>query len=136
MRRRLACRLAALAAASTLVVAALGTGTSAADDTSCTRVAAPAGSDSAAGTEAAPFRSAQKLVERLDLDGHDAPLCSSKPDCHLPSPTVNGDHIVFQDNDVTNRHLGICFNLGAAGYGRAVDDVIQRNRIHDCGVLP
>src|SRR5919202_5827504 len=196
MRRRLARPLAVLAAASALVVAALGTPTAAADDPSCTRVAAPTGSDSAAGTEAAPFRSAQKLVdslspgdvgclragtyhedvtfnrggtsdtsrmtirsyageratisgrlyipdranyvtvERLDLDGHDAPMCSSKPDCHLPSPTVNGDHIVFQENDVTNRHLGICFNLGAAGYGRAVADVIQRNRIHDCGVLP
>src|SRR5919202_6432600 len=196
MRRRLARRLTMLAAATTLALAAAGTPTAAADDPSCTRVAAPTGSDSAAGTDAAPYRTAQMLVdslspcdvgcrragtyhedvtfnrggsgetarltirsyageratisgrlyipdranyvtvERLDLDGHDAPMCGSKPDCHLPSPTVNGDHVVFQDNDVTNRHLGICFNLGAAGYGRAVDDVIQRNRIHDCGVLP
>jgi parallel beta-helix repeat protein len=83
-----------------------------------------------------PDRADYVTVEQLDLDGHDAPRCSSGSECRLPSPTVNGDHIVFQDNDVTNRHLGICFNLGAAGYGRAVDDVIQRNRIHDCGVLP
>lgn len=33
--------------------------------TSCTKFAAPSGSDTAAGTEAAPFRSAQKLVNSL-----------------------------------------------------------------------
>ena len=75
-------------------------------------------------------------VEQLDLDGHDAPQCSASDYCRLPSPTVNGDNIVFQDNDVTNRHQGICFNLGNASYGRAVDVTIQRNRIHDCGLLP
>ena len=41
--------------------------------------------------------------------------------------------MIFQDNDVTNDHNGICFNLGNASYGRAVNDTIQRNRIHDCG---
>src|SRR5213594_1008815 len=65
MRRRLARRLPALAAASTLALAALGTGTAAADDPTCTRVAAPGGSDSAAGTEAAPYRTAQRLVDSL-----------------------------------------------------------------------
>jgi parallel beta-helix repeat protein len=186
-------RLAVLAAASALAVAA-GTGTATADAGTCTRVAAPGGSDSAAGTEAAPFASAQQLVdslgpgdvgclrqgtyeedvtinhggtgedsrvvvrsfpgerakvsgrfyvpdranyvtiEGLDLDGHDSPACAPGSTCtNLPSPTVDGDHVIFQDNDVTNRHVGICFNLGAAGYGRGEDDVIQRNRIHDCG---
>jgi parallel beta-helix repeat protein len=185
-----------LAAISAAALATAGAGSSSASDSACTRVAAPDGSDSAAGTEAAPFASAQKLVdslgagdvgclrqgtysenvtinhggsddasqvvvksyageratisgrvyvtdnanyvtiEQLNLDGHDSPSCSSTPSCRLPSPTVNGDHITFQDNDVTNRHLGICFNLGNATYGRAVSDVIQRNRIHDCGVLP
>jgi Right handed beta helix region len=72
-------------------------------------------------------------VEQLDLDGHDAPFCDSGPPCRLPSPTVNADHVVFQDDDVTNRHQGICFNLGYPGYGRPQGVVIQRNRIHDCG---
>jgi hypothetical protein len=176
-------RLAALAAASTLALGALGTGTAGADDTVCTRVAAPGETaqhlvDSLAAGDVGclragtyhedvtvnrggsgessrivirsypgeratisgrlyvPDRANYVTVEQLDLDGHDAPRCSSNSDCRLPSPTVNGDHILFQDDDVTNRHLGICFNLGAAGYGRAVDVVIQRNRIHDCGVLP
>ncbi|HKP91456.1 MAG TPA: right-handed parallel beta-helix repeat-containing protein, partial [Thermoleophilaceae bacterium] len=70
----------------------------------------------------------------LDLDGHDAPACTAKETCtRLPSPTVNGDHVTFEDNDVTNRHVGICFNLGHPGYGRPQGVVIQRNRIHDCG---
>jgi parallel beta helix pectate lyase-like protein len=190
-------RIVVLAALSAAAFAATGVGTSSASDPSCTRVAAPGGSDSGAGTESDPFATAQRLVdslgpgdvgclrqgtynedvtvnhggssdssrvviksydgeratisgrlyvpdrsnyvtiEQLNLDGHDAPACSAGSTCtQLPSPTVNGDHIVFQDNDVTNRHVGICFNLGAAGYGRAVADVIQRNRIHDCGRIP
>ncbi|MEA2352968.1 MAG: hypothetical protein QOJ14_1382 [Thermoleophilaceae bacterium] len=71
-------------------------------------------------------------IEQLNLDGHDGAPCAS--DCAvLPSPTVNGDHVIFQDNDVTNRHAGICFNLGHPGYGRPQGAIIQRNRIHDCG---
>jgi parallel beta-helix repeat protein len=72
--------------------------------------------------------------EQLELDGHDAPACDSGATCtKLPSPTVNGDHVVFQDNEVTNHHVAICFNLGNPGYGRPQGVVIQRNRIHDCG---
>jgi hypothetical protein len=190
-------RIAALALVFAAALASAGAGASSASDPSCTRVAAPGGSNSAAGTESAPFATAQRLVdslgpgdvgclrqgtysenvtvnhggssdssrvviksydgeratvsgrlyvpdranyvtiEQLNLDGHNAPACSSGSTCtQLPSPTVNGDHIIFQDNEVTNRHVGICFNLGAAGYGRAVADVIQRNRIHDCGRIP
>ena len=188
-------RASLIASVAALAFAAAGTG-SAGADASCTRVAAPGGSDSAAGTDAAPFASAQKLVsslqpgdtgclrqgtyhenvtighagsdegsrvvvrsypgeratlagrlyvtdganyltvEELNLNGHDSPSCSSTPNCILPSPTVNGDNVIFQDNDVTNDHNGICFNLGNASYGRAVNDTIQRNRIHDCGVMP
>jgi parallel beta-helix repeat protein len=72
-------------------------------------------------------------VEDLNLDGHDGPRCGGGETCVLPSPTVNGDHVIFQDNDVTNGNVGICFALGSSGYGRAGADVIQRNRIHDCG---
>ena len=190
-------RIAALAAVSAAGLATAGAASSSASDPACTRVAAPGGSDSAAGTAAAPFASAQRLVDslspgdvgclrqgtyhenvtvnhggsgdssrvvirsydgeratvagrlyvpdranyvtiqQLNLDGHESPTCSSGSTCtRLPSPTVNGDHIIFQDNDVSNGHTAICFNLGNASYGRAVADVIQRNRIHDCGRIP
>jgi hypothetical protein len=55
----------------------------------------------------------------------------------LPSVIVNGDRVTFSGNDVTNGHTGICFDLGSdSGYGIAYDDVIDGNRIHDCGRLP
>ena len=54
----------------------------------------------------------------------------------LPSPTVNGNDIVFRDNDITTRNTTICFVLGSDEYGRAVRTVIERNRIHNCGELP
>jgi hypothetical protein len=154
---------------------------------SCDKVASPSGSDSAAGSAASPYRTAQKLadslapaqtgclraglyeqdvkvtrggapgapvtlagypgerptlkgrlritdsanfvtVESLVLDGRDAG--------NLPSPTVYGDDVVFRDNDVTDHHTGICFLLGSDQYGRAQRTTIERNRIHDCGVLP
>ena len=55
-----------------------------------------------------------------------------------PSPQINGDRVVFRDNDVTNGHTGICFSLGGdfADYGFAYNTVIESNRIHDCGRLP
>jgi hypothetical protein len=51
---------------------------------------------------------------------------------------VNGDRVAFRFDDVTNRHTGICFTLGGdfVHYGVAVDTVIARSRIHDCGRLP
>src|SRR5947209_5849421 len=128
----------------------------AAADTVCTRVAAPNGSDSGAGTAGDPYATAQRLVRslqpgdtgclragtysenvtidnggsgddsrvtltsypgdratldgrlyisdnanyvtvsNLELDGRDAPTCPSGATCtHLPSPTVNGDGIIF-----------------------------------------
>ncbi|MDX6726897.1 MAG: hypothetical protein QOK49_1702, partial [Baekduia sp.] len=55
----------------------------------------------------------------------------------LPSPTVNGDHVTFSDNVVTNGQTGICFDLGGApGYGIAQHTLLLRNRIHDCGARP
>jgi hypothetical protein len=67
-------------------------------------------------------------VESLDLDGRDAG--------DLPSPSVYGDDVVFRDNDVTDYNTGICFLLGSDQYGRAQRTTIERNRIHNCGVLP
>jgi hypothetical protein len=75
------------------------------------------------------------VIEHLDLDGSKAPLCDHE--CRrLPSPTINGDNVVLQDNDVTNQHEGICVLLGNGSYGRAQRTTVRRNRIHDCGVLP
>jgi len=54
----------------------------------------------------------------------------------LPSPTVNGDDVVFRDNDITTSNTTICFVLGTDEYGRALRTVIERNRIHNCGALP
>jgi parallel beta-helix repeat protein len=69
------------------------------------------------------------LVTGLNLDGRHA--------ARLPSPTVNGDRIVFRGNDITNYHTGICFVLGSSsGWGTASDVLLEGNRIHDCGRLP
>lgn len=51
----------------------------------------------------------------------------------LPSPTLRGDHALFDDVDVTsNGTAQICFNLGlnpdTANY-----NVIRNSRIHNCG---
>jgi hypothetical protein len=68
------------------------------------------------------------VVRQLYLDGRSR--------TRLPSPTVNGNDVVFRDNDVTTRNTTICFLLGSDRYGRARRTVIDRNRIHHCGVLP
>jgi parallel beta-helix repeat protein len=72
--------------------------------------------------------SAYLVIRGLALDGRNAE--------GLPSPTVNGQHIEFVDNDVTNEHTGICFDLGHPFYGTARNVTIRDNRIHDCGRLP
>ena len=68
------------------------------------------------------------VVRQLYLDGRNR--------ARLPSPTVNGNNVVFRDNDVTTRNTTICFLLGSDEYGRALRTVIERNRIHNCGQLP
>ena len=68
------------------------------------------------------------VVQQLDLDGRNR--------AGLPGPTINGDNVVFRDNDVTNRHTTICFLLGSTEWGRARGTVIERNRIHNCGQMP
>jgi hypothetical protein len=54
-----------LLAATAAVAAVAPASASAAAPTTCTKVAAPTGSDSAAGTEAAPFKTVQKLTRSL-----------------------------------------------------------------------
>ena len=73
-------------------------------------------------------------IEDLKLDGK-----SRDPACHgvpCPSPTVDAEHATFAFDDVTNEHTAICFDLGNRSYGIAVDTLITRSRIHDCGLLP
>lgn len=68
-------------------------------------------------------------VEGLLLNGASAPTCPAGATCtRLPSPTVNGEYAIFQDNEVTNEHVGICFAVNTAHYS-----IIRRNRIHNCG---
>jgi hypothetical protein len=72
--------------------------------------------------------SAYLVIRGLALDGRNS--------ARLPSPTVNGQNILFVGNDVTNDHTGICFVLGHELYGTARHVTIRDNRIHDCGRLP
>lgn len=66
-------------------------------------------------------------IQRLTIDGRNGSM--------LPSPTVEGDRVSFVEDDVSNHRTGICFILGSLrGYGQARGVVLDRNRIHDCGV--
>jgi hypothetical protein len=63
--------------------------------------------------------------------------CSSSD---LPSPTINGDDIVFANNDVSygpgsGPDAEICF-VNNGGWGVSYRTLIVRNRIHHCGDLP
>lgn len=63
--RRPLTRTVVTAAATALTALSFASQATAAAPTTCTKVASPTGSDSAAGTEAAPFKTAQKLVKSL-----------------------------------------------------------------------
>lgn len=68
-------------------------------------------------------------VTHLTLDGRN-PL-------DLPSPTVDSADDQFINDNVTNDHTAICFELGSGqGYGQATNTLLKHDRIHDCGVLP
>jgi parallel beta-helix repeat protein len=152
----------------------------------CDKVAAPNGSDAAAGTETKPFKSAQRLVsalsagqvgclragvynESVEFTRAGTPsariVLKSFPDerarivgemavranAHYvtvsnldldgtnpgrwPGPAISANHVVFEDNDVTNRNMAVCFLIGT-GSGRPQGTILRRNRIHNCGQLP
>lgn len=76
-----------------------------------------------------PAASHHVVVQDLDIDGRNA--------WRLPSPTINGSHVTFLRNDVTNHDTAICFLLGSIrGWGVPTGTVIDSNRIHRCGVRP
>jgi parallel beta-helix repeat protein len=153
----------------------------------CDKVASPQGANSARGTIADPYRTAQVLVDslrpgetgclragtyyesvRVDDGGKEARRVTirsypgeqatimgrlwvtdtgnrvtfaflklnGKNERNLPSPYVNGDGVIFLNNEITNDHTGICLQLGSHAYGVAVRTVVQENEIHDCGRLP
>jgi arylsulfatase A-like enzyme len=49
-----------------------------------------------------------------------------------PSPKVEGDEIVFSDNNVSGSGTTTCFRVGAAAVTPAFRTTLSRNRIHDC----
>jgi parallel beta-helix repeat protein len=184
MALRIRTLVAALAVAAVALTAAPAAGAA----ETCTKVAAPTGSDTAAGTLAAPYKTAQKLVDslsagqtgclragtyaqnlkisrggssdisRVTLRNYPGEKATVKGrfwiaqganyvtvenlfldgtnSTNMPSPTVNAHYAVFRRNDVTNNHTAICFNLGHTTYGHANFTLIERNRIHHCGILP
>lgn len=67
-------------------------------------------------------------IRNLNLDGRNPK--------DQASPVVNANRARFRNNDVTNRHTGICFVIGDDDYGHATGTVIRGNRIHGCGRLP
>jgi parallel beta-helix repeat protein len=68
-------------------------------------------------------------IAGLNLDGRNAN--------GLPSPTINGDDAVIQDNDITNGHTkGSCVHPTSYNGLSPEGVVIRGNRIHDCGRLP
>jgi F5/8 type C domain-containing protein/Big-like domain-containing protein/parallel beta helix pectate lyase-like protein len=143
----------------------------------CTKVASTSGSDSASGSESAPYKSVQKLVASLGA-GQTGCLRQGTyggSDVYLRTPDVTlqsypgekatitaffeaypeadrarinhlrfngathgnstglklqGDDIVFSDNDVTKGGNGICILAGSQNTQRVV---IERNRIYNCG---
>jgi Right handed beta helix region len=54
----------------------------------------------------------------------------------LPSPTVNADDASFREDEVTNGHTTICFDLGNVTFGKAIGTVIEDSVVHACGEMP
>lgn len=184
-------RTAAFAAVVAVAVGlAVGGPPASSGDVGCTRYASTSGSDSNAGTLAAPFRTVAHLLAALGpggtgclragtfaenigirvggLPGRPLTMTSApgeratisgivtiadtandvvisdlvlngKNSSWQASPLVNGDRVVLRGNEITNGHTAICVLLGPgfeSSPERALDPVVESNRIHDCGRLP
>ena len=62
---------------------------------------------------------------------------------HNPSPTINAPNVTIADNDISNRdpanpsvNAGICVSPATWNGTTGDNAIIERNRIHDCGILP
>jgi parallel beta-helix repeat protein len=83
------------------------------------------------GTVYVPAAANDVVISRLLLNGTNS--------SNRPSPIVNGDRVSLVGNDITNWHSAICVLLGPGFEDpsqRAIDPVVEGNRIHDCGRLP
>jgi hypothetical protein len=49
-----------------------------------------------------------------------------------PSPKIDGDEVVFSDNNVSGSGTTTCFRLGATAASPPYRTTLSRNRIHDC----
>ena len=67
-------------------------------------------------------------IDGLNLDGRNS--------ASAPGISVNAADTVFRHLNVTTYNDEICFVLGNTDYGRAVRTIIEKSRIHNCGVLP
>jgi hypothetical protein len=68
-------------------------------------------------------------IEHLTLDGRNS--------ANNLSPLIYADQVVLRENEITNYHTAICVALDSYFSGPPPQGVvIERNRIHDCGVLP
>ena len=167
-----------------LAASALAPAPLAAAAPACTRYAALSGSDSAAGTESAPFRTVQRLADSLSAGQvgclqpgavfggvkvnrsgitlttapggakatllgktwvpdsandvtFDGLVLNGRTSGARTSPDVQGDRVLFRNNDITNDNTAICLHIGSnAGYGIAYGTVIDSNRIFRCGRMP
>jgi len=167
-----------------VAVVALAPASPAAAAPACTKYASSGGSDSAAGTEGAPFRTSQKLADSLSAGqvgclqagatfggvkvnrsgitlttapgGGKATLLGKTwvPDSSNDvvfdglvlngrtsgarvSPDVQGDRVIFRNNDITNDNTAICLHIGSnIGSGIAYNVVVDSNRIFRCGRMP
>jgi hypothetical protein len=73
------------------------------------------------------------IIEGFTLDGY-TPRAEST--LHH-GPSINANDVVLRDNEITNHHNGICIQVAQYYSGPRPENVtIERNRIHDCGVLP
>ena len=48
------------------------------------------------------------------------------------SPRIDGDDVVFSDNNISGAGRLACVRVGGASNARALRATIQRNRVHDC----
>lgn len=82
-----------------------------------------------------PGAGAGATIQDLVLDGRST--------SHNPSPTINAANVTIADNDISHRNpanpsvdAGICVSPSTWNGTSGDNAIIERNRIHDCGIMP